>query len=127
MLSNMTGNNLAMLRVRMCQNILNEIIAVLVTSNVDKGNAWSIRTALADTVKIAAQKINTANLETLLNDLGGKLIHAVFRSISDNMVNGTAAISWCTMLANMLNAPIAKLAVSNDINAGQYLLDTWTL
>lgn len=35
------------------------------------------------------------------------------------MVNGPAAVGGKSMLADMLNAPIAKLAMSNDIDAGQ--------
>jgi hypothetical protein len=31
------------------------------------------------------------------------------------------------MLANMLDAPISKLAVGDNVNAGKYLFDTGTL
>ena len=43
------------------------------------------------------------------------------------MINGTTAISWSAMLANMLDAPVSKLAVSDNINVGKYLFDTGTL
>jgi hypothetical protein len=43
------------------------------------------------------------------------------------MINGPATVSWCTMLTNMLNAPIAKLAMSNNVNACENLFDTWAL
>jgi hypothetical protein len=43
------------------------------------------------------------------------------------MINGAAAISWCAMLADVLNAPVAKLAMSNNINAGKNFFDAWAL
>jgi hypothetical protein len=43
------------------------------------------------------------------------------------MVNGSAAISWSTVLANVLNAPVAKLAMSNDIDACKDLFNAGTL
>jgi uncharacterized protein YunC (DUF1805 family) len=46
------------------------------------------------------------------------LIHAVFGAVTKNVVDGAAAISGSTVFADMLNAPVAELAVGNDINAG---------
>jgi len=43
------------------------------------------------------------------------------------MISGTTAISRGAMLANMLDAPVSKLAVSDNVNAGKYLFDTGTL
>jgi hypothetical protein len=43
------------------------------------------------------------------------------------MISGTTAISRSAMLANMLDAPISKLAVGDYVNAGKYLFDTGTL
>jgi len=34
------------------------------------------------------------------------------------MVDGTATISWSAMLADMLDAPVAKLTVGDNIDAG---------
>lgn len=74
-------------------------------------------TTLADSIEVATKEVNTTNLKALLNNLRGKLIHAVLRSISDNMVNCAAAISWSTVLADVLNAPVSELAMSNNVNA----------
>jgi hypothetical protein len=126
-LSDMLSNNLTMLRVGVSENVLNEIVAVLVTGDVDQRNARTIKTTLTDTIKVAAEEINTTNLKALLNDLRCKLVHAVLRCIADDVVNGSAAISWGTVLADVLNAPIAKLAMSNDINACQDFLDARAL
>jgi len=116
-----------MLRVGVCENVLDEIVAVLVTGDVDQWNAWTIKTTLTDTIKVAAEEVDTTNLEALLNDLRCKLVHAVLRGIANNMVDGSAAISWGTMLTDMLDAPVAKLAMSNNINALQDFLNARAL
>jgi hypothetical protein len=123
----MLSNNLTVLRVGVREDILDEIVAILVTGDVDQRNAWTVETTLADTIKVAAEEVNTTNLEALLNNLGGKLVHAVLRSIANDMVNGTATISWSTMLADVLDAPVAKLAMSNDVNALQDFLNARAL
>ena len=43
------------------------------------------------------------------------------------MVDGTAAVSGSTMLTNVLDAPIAKLAMRNDIDASKDFVDAGTL
>jgi len=126
-LSNVLGNNLTMLRVGVSENVLDQVISVLVACNINQWNAWPIKTTFANTIEIAAQEINATNLEALLNDLGGKLVHAVLRGIANDMVNGTAAISWGTMLADVLDAPVAELAMSDNVNACKDLLDAGAL
>ena len=127
MLSDMLCNNLAVLWIRMSEDVLNQIIAVLITRNVNQWNTWSIKAALADSVEVTAEKVDTTNLKAFLNDLGSELIHAIFRSIANDMINSSATVSWSAMLANMLNAPITKLAVSDDVNACEDLFDAWAL
>jgi len=127
MLSDVLSNNLTVLWVGVSENVLDEIIAVLVTGDIDQWDARTIETTLTDTVKVAAEEVNTTNLEALLNNLGSKLVHAVLRGVADDVVDGSAAISWGTMLADVLNTPITELAMSNDINACQDLLDARAL
>lgn len=43
------------------------------------------------------------------------------------MIDSTATISGRTMLANMLDAPVAELTVGDDIYAGEHLVDAGTL
>lgn len=111
----------------MSQNVLNEIVAILVAGNIDEWNSRTIKTTFADAIQVATQKLDATYLQTLLDNFRRKLVHAVFRSISNDMINGTTAISRSTMLTNMLDAPISKLAVSDNINACKYLFDTGTL
>ena len=127
MLANMGGDNLSMLRVGVGEDVLNEVVTILVTGDVDKWNTRAIKTALADTIEIAAKKVHAANLETLLNNLGGKLIHAVFRRVADDMVNCSATISWSAMLTDVLNAPITELTMGDDVNTCKYFLNARAL
>jgi hypothetical protein len=115
------------LGVGMREDVLNEVVAVLVAGDVDQWDARTIETTLTDTIKVAAEEVNTPNLEALLNDLGSKLVHAVLRSIADDMINGAATISWSTMFANVLNAPVTELAMSNNVNACQDFLNARAL
>jgi len=127
MLTNVRGYDLPVLRVGVLKDVLNKVVTILITGNVDQWNAWTVKTTLANTIKVTTKKVNTTNFEAFLNDLGGKLIHAILGGISNDMINCTAAISRSAMLADMLNAPIAKLAMSNDINALEDFLNAWTL
>lgn len=43
------------------------------------------------------------------------------------MVNGSASIRRSAMFTNMLDAPVSKLAVSNNINVGKNFLNARTL
>lgn len=50
MLADVLGNDLPMLRVGVSENVLNEVVAVLITRDIDQGNARAIETALTDTI-----------------------------------------------------------------------------
>ena len=126
-LANVLGDNLTMLRVGVREDVLDEVVAVLVAGDINQGNARTIVTALTNSIKIAGKEVNTANLEALLNNLRSKLIHAVLGSIADDMVNCSAAISRSAVLADVLNAPVAELTVSNNVDAGKDLFNARTL
>lgn len=125
--ANMHCNNFTMLRTAVSQDILNKVIAKLITGNVDEWHARTIRAAFADPFKVAVKELIAANLEAFLNDFGGVLIHTVFGSKAEDMANSTATISWSTMLADVLDTPVAKLTVRDDINASKNLVDAGTL
>ena len=56
-----------------------------------------------------------------------ELVHAVLSCIAQDGVDGAASISWRAVLADMLDAPVAELAVSNNVNALQDFVDARTL
>ena len=126
-LANMRSHHLAVNLIGVRQNVLDEVVAVLVAGNVDQGDAGTVNATLADAVEVAAKELRTPNLEALLDNLGGKLIHAVLGGKTYDVVNGAAAVSRGTVLANVLNAPVAKLAVGDNVNVGEDLLNAGAL
>lgn len=123
----MGSYHLAMLRRSVVKNPLDKVISVLVTGNVNERDAGAILAPLANSIEISAEKLRIPNLETLLHYFGGKLIGAILCSISNDVVDGTAAIRRGSMFAYMLDAPVSKLAVSHNVNIGEDFFDTRTL
>lgn len=126
-LSNMSSDHVAMLGAGVGQDILNQVVAILVTGNVDERNARPVGTAFADAIQVSTKELRPANLQTLLDDFGSELIRAIFGSVSNDVVDSTAAVSGSSMLANVLNAPVAKLPVGNNVNVCKDFLDAGAL
>jgi hypothetical protein len=127
MLSNMSCHHLSVLRSCVVQDPLDKVVAVLITGDINKRNASPVTSTFADAIKISAEKICAANFQTLFDDFGGELIGAILSSISNDMINGPATIRRCPVLADVLDAPVAKLPVGYNIDIGQHLLNAWTL
>lgn len=140
----MAAYKFAMLGAAVGQDILDEVVTELIPSNcslvnipasshitvsltVNQRHARTIRARLTNTVEIAVQKLTATNLQTLLNHLGGVLVHAVLGAKAKDMLDGATAIRGGTMLANVLDAPVSKLSMCNHVDAGQDLVDTGTL
>jgi hypothetical protein len=64
-----------------------------------------------DDPKVTLQEFGTADLETLLHNFGCILIDAVAVGVGENVVDNTAFVGWGTMLAQMLDTPVAKLTM----------------
>lgn len=126
-LSNMSSDNVAMLWAGMGQDVLNQVIAVLVAGDVNERNAGPVGTALANTIQVPAKELGSANLQTLLDNLGRELVRAVFGGVPDNVVDGTAAVGGSAVLADVLDAPVTKLPVGNNVNVGEDFLDAGPL
>jgi hypothetical protein len=126
-LANMDSNLLALMNVSIHQNPLNEIVAVLISSNIDERNARTIRPSSSDDSKIAIQEVQSANLEALLNNLGGKLIDAVVIRVGQDVVNDATLVRGRAVLTEVLDTPVSELAVSDEINVGDYFLDSRAL
>lgn len=127
MLSNMRCNNLAVLGIGMGEDILDQVIAILIACDVDQRDSRTVKTSLADSIKIATEELRPADLETLLDNLRGELVHGIFGGIPNDVVDGPASVRRSTMFTNMLNAPVPKLAVGDDINVGKNFLNARTL
>ena len=83
--------------------------------------------SLADTVKVAVKEVGAANLEALLDDLAGELVHAVLSGNAENVVNGVVAVGSGAVLADVLDAPVAELTVSDNVDAGENFIDARAL
>lgn len=127
MLADVSSNHVSVLGIGVGQDVLDEIIAILVAGNVDQRNARAVEATLADSVEVTAKELGAPDLKAFLNDLGSELIHGVLRSVPDDMINGTAAVRRGTMFANMLDAPVSKLAVCHDVDVGKDFLNARAL
>jgi hypothetical protein len=94
---------------------------------VNKRHAWTILAAFADTLKIPIEEIVTTNLQALLNDLRGVLIHAILCGKTKDVIDSTASISWRSVFADVLDAPVAELSMGNHIDTSKNLVDARTL
>lgn len=127
MLADVVGNLLTLVVMGVHENPLDEVIAVLVASNIDERNAWTIWVSRGNDPKVAIKKLDATDLEALLNDLGSKLIDAVAVGVDKDMIDDTTFVGRRAMLAEMLDAPITKLAMSNEVNADDHFFDSRTL
>lgn len=80
-----------------------------------------------DNTKVTVHELSTTDLEALLHNLGSKLVDAVAVSVGEDVVDDTALIRWRTMLAQVLNTPISELAMSNQIDVCNDLLNSRAL
>lgn len=94
---------------------------------VNQRHAGTIRASLADTIQIAIEEVGVTNFQALLDDLGSELIHAVFSGEADNVIDGASTVRRVAMLTDVLDAPVAKLAMSDDVDASQNFIDAWAL
>lgn len=115
-LADVRGDQLAMVAAAVGEDVLNEVVSELIASDVNQWHARALRTTFADALEIAVEELIAANLKALLDDLGSILVHAVFGREAENVVDGAVAISRSSVLADVLNAPVAELAVGDDIN-----------
>jgi hypothetical protein len=70
----------------------------------------------SDDSEIAVHEFNPTDLEAFLNNLGSKLVNAVIVGIVKNVVDDTAFVRGGTMLAQVLDTPVAELTVSDKVD-----------
>jgi hypothetical protein len=73
--------------------------------------------------EVTLEELNTTNLQALLDNFGGKLIDAIAVRVAKDVVNDSALVWRGAVFAEMLNAPVSKLAVGDEINVGDDFLD----
>jgi hypothetical protein len=115
-LADVDCNLLSLMMVGIHQNPLYQIVAILVTGNINQRNARAIWACGSDDAKVVPEELNTANLQTLLDNLGGKLIGAVAVGIAKDVVDDSALVWRGAVLAEVLDAPVSELPVGDEIN-----------
>jgi hypothetical protein len=120
-------NELAVVAAAVGEDVLDEVVSELISSDVDQGHARALRAAFADTLKVTVEELVAADFKALLDDLGSILVHAVLGRETEDVVDRAVAISRSPMLADVLNAPVAELAVRDDIDASKHFIDARTL
>ena len=139
----MVGDLLTLVMVSVHENPLDQVIAILIARDyfalassstrlvsaltVNERNARTFRMGGRDNCKVTVHEFDAANLQTFLHNLGSKLVDAVVVSICENVVDNAALVGWRAMLAQMLDTPVAKLTMGNEVDACDDFLDGWTL
>lgn len=126
-LADMGGNNILVMGTGVSQNPLDQVVAILIACDIYERDARTIDATFADAIKVSIKELSSSDLQALLNYLGGILIRTVLSSIFDDVINSPTSITGSTMLANVLNTPIAKLAVRNNVDVHKNFLNAWTL
>lgn len=94
---------------------------------VDECHARAFRLSFANDGQVLAKELVAFDLKALLDYLRRVLIDTVVHRTMKDMIDSTTHIIWCAMLADVLNTPIAELAMSNEINVAQHLFNALTL
>jgi len=99
----------------------------LIPSNVDERHTRTVSTTLTDFFKVSIEELGARNFETLFDNLRGELVGTVLCCIAKDVFDSTGLVRTCTVLADMLDTPIAELAVRNNIDAAKDFVDAGTL
>lgn len=94
---------------------------------VDQGHAHAILTRLANDVEIAVNEVVDVDLKALLDDLGGVLMEGIVLGMSKDMVDSRRLVGRGAVLADVLDAPVAELALADGVNVREHFVDTGAL
>jgi len=127
MLADVACNLLTLMMMSVHQNPLDQIVAVLITRDVDEWDARTIWMCSGDDSKIAFKKLDASNLQAFLDNLGGELIYAVTVGIDEDVIDDSALICGGPVFAKMLNAPVSELAMGNEVDVRNNFFDCRSL
>ena len=92
MLADVCGDNLATLWICIGEEVLDEVVAELISGDVNQRHASTASVHFADAIKVAIEEFGTSDFEAFLDNLGGELVHAVFRSITEDVLDGVSTV-----------------------------------
>jgi len=73
----MNCNLLSLVMMSVHQNPLDQVVPILVASNIDERNTWAVGVCCGDDSEVALKELDTSDLQALLDNFGCKLIDAV--------------------------------------------------
>ena len=94
---------------------------------VNQRHARSIRAAGTNTSEVPFEELGTANLKAFLDHLRRELVHTVIRGPGKDVLYRAALIVGGTMLADVLNTPVTKLAMGQKVDFGQDFFNSLAL
>ena len=87
MLADVDGDLLTLMVMSIHKDPLDEVVAILITCNVDEGDSWTIGVCSGDDSKISVQELGTTDLETLFDNLGSKLVDAIAVRVCEDVID----------------------------------------
>jgi hypothetical protein len=115
-LADVNRDLLTLVVVGIHQDPLNQVVAVLIPGNVDEWDARTIWMRSGNDAEVTFKELHATDLEALFDNFGSELIDTVAVGIAKDMVNDSALVWRGAVLAEMLNTPISKLPVGDEIN-----------
>lgn len=94
---------------------------------INQGHPGPVSSTRANSREIAIQEFWASYLQAFLDDFGGKLIHTVIYCPMEDMLGGATLVMGSTVLADVLDTPVAKLTVSEYIDLRYNFFDCWSL
>jgi hypothetical protein len=79
-LSDVRRNDFTTLRISVGEDILHEVIAKLIASNVNERHARAVDAGFRDAIQVTIKEIDTSGSQTLFNHLGSVLVGAILAS-----------------------------------------------
>jgi hypothetical protein len=126
-LADVNSNLLALVGMSVHQDPLDQIVAILIASDVDERDAGTIRASSRDDSEVAIHEVETANLETFLNHLRGELVDAVIIGVGEDVIHDTTLVRGRAVFTQVLNTPIAELTVSDEVDVDNDFFNSGTL
>jgi hypothetical protein len=109
------------------QKVLNEIVAMNIGTDVDKGHAGTTSFLFRNLGNVRLKEFMATSFQCLLDDFGGELICAVCCCVLENNIKSSKTIFWMSMFDNVLDDPVSPLTTSNGIDIFKDLLNTRAL
>jgi hypothetical protein len=125
--ANMKGNLISHGRRAILQEVLNEIVAMDVGTDIDQRHTWTTWFLFRDLGDVGLEEFVATSFQCLFDDFGGELVGAVGCCVIEDDFKGTETVFWMAVFDNVLDDPISPLTTSNGVDIFKDLLNTRSL